>query len=147
MNQKRKILAFIAIFLAFVVVLNKYAKDAPIRRAQDYVDESGKIYAEDKIGGETPEITLDRFVGALRLRKIEMAAKYFSPDIQSVWLEALNRINSDNLLDSLIFDIENRKENFSDENRVGFLLVNKNNQGSPLVLQRNQNGVWKIIDL
>lgn len=69
-----------------------------------------KPYREDTYGGKTPEETYDMFLAALSKGDTTLASKYFIVYKQDNWLKTFQEYQAQNLLMSLIGELEqNRK--------------------------------------
>jgi uncharacterized protein YtpQ (UPF0354 family) len=121
----------------------KYQND-PDYRAVLEMEKLNKLYAQDSFGGETPEETLRLVIDALKIGDTDLAAKYFVMDKQSEWKQDLAKIKEKGILENMIGDLENKKEDKVDENTGRYFITAKDGLSSPLVLVKSINGRWKI---
>ncbi len=66
--------------------------------------------AEEIEVGETPQETFAFFLDALRDNDLDLAAKYFAPEVRRGWRMHLQNIKDKQLLDGMIADLENMEE-------------------------------------
>ncbi len=115
-----------------------------------------KQLAEDTYGGKTPQETLDMFVEALRKGDLELASKFFSPEIDEknpedmTWqghLEYLQGIKEKGFIERMANDFENFDDDFrKDEDIHWFVFYNEDGSTElkiPVSLNKD-SGVWKI---
>lgn len=128
----------------------------------DYMDDFAKFedqYVEamtaDTYGGKTPQETLDLFIAALKKEDVDLAVKYFMYDdhlSKDKWVNNLNELKNEGLLDDMARDIEKSEPEPSeniDENDYKFSVLDKNgNFGTFVDMQFNTfSKVWKIESL
>lgn len=112
--------------------------------------------AEDAYGGETPQETLNMFVEALRDGDLELASKFFSPEIdeenteEMTWqghLEYLEGMKEKGYIERMINDFQNFDDDFrKDKDIHWFVFYNKDGSTElkiPVSLNED-SGVWKI---
>lgn len=127
----------------FAVDYIRYQK-SPEYAAQKEAEQIKKEYREDPYGGETPEETLTLFIDALKKGDTDLAAKYFVLEKQEEWRADLSQIKEKGLLDEMIRDLENIKEDKIEGEIARYFVVAENGQGAPLVLVKGPNKKWKI---
>lgn len=100
-------------------------------------------------GGKTPDETIKLLVAALEKNDLNLASKYFVPEIREAESEDLNKLNGANLLTDLINSLKNLN---------GGKLLNgshyryevRDETGQPVAeidLIKNKFGLWKISSL
>lgn len=124
-------------------------QNSPEYRAERDLKKLEKKYAEDPYGGDTPEETLRLFIDALRKGDTDLAAKYFILDKQEEWKEDLAILQTKNLIDEMVSDLQNLKLTKKAEEEAFFTLTDENNIAiSQLILYKNsKNNRWKITEL
>lgn len=149
----RKVLyGVVALFLLGAVVwLLRGAPGVPRPKSEleKAARELERPFREDPYGGNTPEETIQLFVGALRKGDTELASKYFSPDKQEEWAKNLKKIKARGLLGSLIEDVlrAEKIEPLGEGNARYEIKDPEGNVGALLSLNKNPNGKWKIMSL
>ncbi len=118
-------------------------------RAEQFVKNWEKQYAEDAYGGDTPEETLRLFISALKQGDTELAAKYFVIDKQQEWRKDLAKLKEKNLLGEMVRDLEREKfKNNISDNQINFDVANEQKEAIlSILLGKNINGKWKILEL
>lgn len=122
---------------------------SPEQKALREFEELEKLYAEDTYGGETPEETLQLFIDALKAGDIELASKYFVIEKQEEWESNLHKINDNGFLQEMVSDLNRSKDRYKiSDGQTGFDIANDQNEVALTILVgRNSNGLWKIIDM
>lgn len=137
----------IALAMGGLYFLNYYfsAEQKSIR----YYKNLERQYAEDTYGGQTPEETLQLFIDALKAGDIELASKYFVVDKRGEWLDNLSKIKNNGFLQVMISDLNRPKNKYSvSDAQVGFDIANdKKEVALTVLIGRNSNDIWKIIDM
>ena len=112
--------------------------------------------SEDTYGGKTPQETLNMFIEALRNEDLELASKYFAPEMDEenpekmTWqghLEYLQGMKEKGFIQRMVDEFENFDDDFRWSENVHWFTFN-NEDGSieleiPVSLNKN-SGVWKI---
>lgn len=119
-------------------------QNSPEYQVQKEAENILKEYAEDPYGGDTPEETLRLFVEALKKGDTDLAAKYFVLDKQDQWREDLAQIQEKGLLNEMVRDLKNIKEDKIEGDTARYFIVSESGQGAPLVLVRGTSKKWKI---
>jgi len=133
------------------------------RKAEKNTEDFIKIYegwekqlSEDKYGGKTPQETLDMFIEALRSGDLELASKFFSPEIDEdnpeelTWqghLEYLKSIKEKGYLERMVNDLENydNEENYTENTHLFIYRNEEGSTGIQIAVHFNKDsGVWKI---
>ena len=98
-------------------------------------------------GGKTPEETLKLFIKALETNDLILAVKYFTPEIREVESEDLTKLYNFNLLSDLTKDLKNIKSGkILNKDHYRFEVFDEAGQtATEIELQKNKNGLWKII--
>ena len=112
--------------------------------------------SEDTYGGKTPQETLNMFIEVLRNEDLELASKYFAPEMDEenpekmTWqghLEYLQGMKEKGFIQRMVDEFENFDDDFRWSENVHWFTFN-NEDGSieleiPVSLNKN-SGVWKI---
>ncbi|QQG46628.1 MAG: hypothetical protein HYY55_02175 [Candidatus Niyogibacteria bacterium] len=152
----------VVLVLAVLYFLNYYF--SPEQKALRYYADLEKQYANDTYGGQTPEETLQLFIDALKAGDIELASKYFVVEKQGEWLQKLQVTKEKNGLTDFVKLIGESKIKSLDSNSAIFNYEIESGGGSVNVggkefsvpsgvytqtisFSKNENSVWKIIDM
>lgn len=117
---------------------------------RNYVDDYIQLQLNDKVGGDTPEETVDLFIAALKKGDYDLASKYFVIDEQEKWKkmfdEATKQQNED-----WAKEIEGSKnfwhKEIQAEDKIEFWYntgEGENKRTHSVYLQKNMNNKWKI---
>lgn len=74
--------------------------------------------ANDKIGGKTPQETLDLFIKAVEAGDYELASKYFVVEKQEEWKNNLTTANNVSEFLKIIKDTKNNKGEYSEDKKT-----------------------------
>ena len=119
-------------------------EQAAIKKLKEIQDQ----YANDTYGGETPEETITLFIDALKRGDIDLAAKYFDIEHQGKWKAYLATIRDTVGLKAFFDDAQRLKLSKKDNDQAFFTIATKENIVEvTVILARNNNNKWKIIDL
>ncbi|MDO8582276.1 MAG: hypothetical protein Q7S16_05400 [bacterium] len=101
------------------------------RIAKDVVQKLAMQEATEIEVGETPRETFSLFLDALRDNNLDLATKYFVPELREGWFAHLQSIQDKKLLDGMVTDLENIEED------------------APLTEEhfRETNGQWHLVSL
>lgn len=115
---------------------------------RNYVDAYIQLQLNDKIGGDTPEQTVDLFIEALKKGDYDLASKYFVIDEQERWKKSFENPNEENI-NGWIKELENNKNSWHKEvqadDKVEFWYDIKEGEASKDInLIKNLNNKWKI---
>ncbi len=117
---------------------------------RNYIDNYIQLQLNDKIGGDTPEETVDLFIAALKKGDYDLASKYFVIDEQERWKKSFDNPNKENI-DNWIKELEDNKNSWRKEvqaeDKVEFWYntgVGESERTSTIVLKKNINNKWKI---
>ncbi|MBU4338041.1 DUF4878 domain-containing protein [Patescibacteria group bacterium] len=118
---------------------------------RNYVDAYIQLQLNDKIGGDTPEETVDLFIEALKKGDYDLASKYFVIDDQEKWKKTFTEMKDAGRGQGLIDELENAKKIWRTEKESEYKFVIKYNTGTGeeeitnfIVLKKNLNDKWKI---
>jgi hypothetical protein len=121
------------------------------KEIEQYVSNVERLYREDTYGGKTPQETFDMFRNALKAGDIELAAKYFVPELQASKLTYLNQVVKFGLMEEFISYLDRAKSD-GEEPKMGsyfFYTVDENNM-MELDFQlffNEQAKIWKMQSL
>jgi len=105
-------------------------------------------YEEDTYGGTTPEETLELFISALKTGDIDLASKYFVIDDQLEAEENLIKIKADGRLSQIIDRTLALKKSKAEADVASFIILGDNGvMQYQVLLGKNTNSIWKIVDL
>ncbi len=108
-----------------------------------------KLYADDTMGGKTPEETLALFLEAVKKEDFDLASQYAIFDLRQEVHKSLNEIKDNNKIDLLVGDLGTAKIEV-DEAFQGYVnsVVYRNGKrlGSVLTMSKNKSEIWKIIE-
>lgn len=166
-NQTKRFIKFTSTFvlivflaLSFILLYENYLSPEAkfqkqqkenYKKFQDWQAKYEKAMREDTYGGKTPEETLQLFIDALKKEDIDLAAKYFvlntNGEVDSKWIEMLQRIKSDGNLNRMAKDIEKydvAKKTF--DPYYVFLYYNSDGSVGLQITMRfiEQSNLWKI---
>lgn len=117
---------------------------------RNYVDDYIQLQLNDKIGGNTPEETVDLFIEALKKGDYELASKYFVIDEQEKWRKSFENPNKENI-DNWIKELESNKNIWHKEAQAGDKVefwynvgTGENERTHSVFLKKNVNNKWKI---
>lgn len=117
---------------------------------RNYVDDYIQLQLNDKIGGDTPEQTVDLFIEALKKGDYELASKYFVIDEQEKWRKMFNEATKEQNED-WAKELESEKKLWRTEKDGEDKFVIKYNTGTGdsertnfIYLKKNLNDKWKI---
>src|SRR3989344_2001636 len=120
------------------------------RKTQKQYEDLKKLYEADTYGGKTPEETLALFIDALKKGDTDLAAKYALPDDRNKELADLQEeYKIDKNFNRLSLQLGLLKRTFGENKEEAFfILTDKNNiVTNQVILGKNHNGVWKILEL
>jgi len=165
-SKRRLFVVFgiIALIVIAVLLIQYFEPEAVERReGRKNTEEFVELYegwqkqlSEDTYGGKTPQETLNMFIEALRNEDLELASKYFAPEMDEenpekmTWqghLEYLQGMKEKGFIQRMADDLENYdNEHKFAEGRYSFLYYNNDGTTSiQIVTHFNENsGVWKI---
>ncbi|OGZ29602.1 MAG: hypothetical protein A2931_01970 [Candidatus Niyogibacteria bacterium RIFCSPLOWO2_01_FULL_45_48] len=149
----RTSLKFVAGFALIIVLvfgsiyyLNYY--NSPEQKALRYYADLEKQYAEDTYGGKTPEETLQLFIDALKAGDIDLASKYFVVEEREKTKNDLATVQNNGGLGDVMGRIQNLSLSKTDNDKAWFVITDENRVIKyEVLLSKNQNSVWKIIDM
>ena len=165
-SKRRLFVVFgiIALIVIAVLLIQYFEPEAVERReGRKNTEEFVELYegwqrqlSEDTYGGETPQETLNMFIEALRNEDLELASKYFAPEMDEEnpekmtlqgHLEYLQGIKEKGFIQRMADEFENFDKNFRwSENSHWFVFYN--NDGSTefrVCIDLSENsGLWKI---
>src|SRR3989338_3778119 len=149
----RTSLKFVAGFALIVVLafgsiyyLNYY--NSPEQKALRYYADLEKQYAEDTYGGKTPEETLQLFIDDLKAGDIDLASKYFVVEEREKTKNDLATVQNNGGLGDVMGRIQNISLSKTDNDKAWFVITDENRVIKyEVLLSKNQNSVWKIIDM
>jgi len=165
-SKRRLFVVFgiIALIVIAVLLIQYFEPEAVERReGRKNTEEFVELYegwqkqlSEDTYGGETPQETLNMFIEALRNEDLELASKYFAPEMDEenpekmTWqghLEYLQGMKEKGFIQRMVDEFENFDDDFRWSENVHWFTFN-NEDGSieleiPVSLNKN-SGVWKI---
>ena len=165
-SKRRLFVVFgiIALIVIAVLLIQYFEPEAVERReGRKNTEEFVELYegwqkqlSEDTYGGKTPQETLDMFIEALRNDDLELASKYFAPEMDEEnpekmtlqgHLEYLRGMKEKGFIQRMADDLEN----FDDEHKFaeGIHLFNYRNDDGTTSIQivthfNEESGVWKI---
>jgi len=141
------VLVAVAVGVLFLVDYIRYRKSPEYRVTQE-LKELERRYREDPYGGTTPEETLQLFIDALEKGDIELASRYFLIEEQPKWRGYLQELKEKDNLESLIREAKKLELTKKVEERAFFVIADeKNIVEVQVVLGRNVNGRWKVLEL
>jgi hypothetical protein len=133
------------------------------RKAEKNTEDFIEIYegwekqlSEDTYGGKTPQETLDMFIKALRSGDLELASKFFSPEIDEdnpeelTWqghLEYLKGIEEKGFIERMANDFQKFDDDFRWSENVHWFVFYNEDGSTELEVSVSLNkdsGVWKI---
>src|SRR3989344_4599780 len=150
-------LKFVGIFvvviiaaLAAIYYANYYF--SPEQKALRYYAELERQYREDTYGGKTPEETLQLFIDALKAGDIELASKYFVVEEREKTKKTLqDEFKVDGNFDYMITGLQKLKRttgNHNPDEKAFFIIVGEDGiVADQVLLVKNTNSVWKIVDM
>lgn len=146
-------LKFVGVFAVIIIAVltalyyvNYYF--SPEQKALRYYAELERQYAEDTYGGKTPEETLRLFIDALKAGDIELASKYFVMEEREKTKKDLEAVKNDDGLNKVIERMQNFRSSKIDNDKAWFVITDKNRVIKyESFLSKNQNNVWKIINM
>ena len=165
-SKRRLFVVFgiIALIVIAVLLIQYFEPEAVERReGRKNTEEFVELYegwqkqlSEDTYGGKTPQETLNMFIEALRNEDLELASKYFAPEMDEenpekmTWqghLEYLQGMKEKGFIQRMVDEFENFDDDFRWSENVHWFTFN-NEDGSieleiPVSLNKN-SGVWKI---
>ena len=149
----RTSLKFVAGFALIIVLvfgsiyyLNYY--NSPEQKALRYYADLEKQYAEDTYGGKTPEETLQLFIDALKAGDIDLASKYFVVEEREKTKNDLATVQNNGGLGDVMGRIQNLSLSKTDNDKAWFVITDENRVIKyEVLLSKNQDSVWKIIDM
>ncbi|HAJ44380.1 MAG: hypothetical protein UV53_C0002G0028 [Candidatus Azambacteria bacterium GW2011_GWE1_42_9] len=95
------------------------------------------------IGGATPQETLDLLIKSLEKNDLTAAVQYFIPENRGVESEDLTKLYNANILSDLIKDLKSIKEGRAVNNNLYRFKI----ADLEIELEKNANGIWKVISL
>ena len=118
------------------------------RKAQNEYEALKKLYEEDTYGGKTPEETLALFIDALKKGDTDLAAKY-------VWIDDQEKVRVDLLQAKTTGNLNKAIERFglikkskTEIDEASFTVLGEDSIVKyQILLGKNQNDVWKILEL
>ena len=136
--------------LAAIYYANYYF--SPEQKALRYYAELERQYREDTYGGKTPEETLQLFIDALKSGDIELASKYFVVEERGKIRKLLeDEFKVDDNFDHVVAGLQKLKKttgNYDSDERAFFIIVGEDNiVANQVLLVKNTNSVWKIMDM
>jgi len=133
--------------LAFYFIFSRVFV-SPEEKALKELEALEKAYQEDTYGGATPEETLQLFIDALKAGDIDLASKYFLPEDREKMKIDLMLARDEHGEGAVVERIEKLKLRKKDNESASFVIMDENNIiNIQVILDRNINGIWKIIDL
>src|SRR3989344_584419 len=118
------------------------------RKTQKQYEDLKKLYEADTYGGKTPEETLALFIDALKKGDTDLAAKYvFIDDQENVRADLLQAKTTGNL-NKVIERFGLLKKSKTEIDEASFVILGEDNIVKyQILLSKNQNDVWKILEL
>lgn len=100
-------------------------------------------------GGKTPEATLKLLVSALEKSDLNLAAKYFVPEVRDLESQELSKLKEMGFITEMVKSLKSLDGgSFVGANRYYFESIDGTNQESIRIeLIKNKDGLWKIISL
>ena len=95
------------------------------------------------IGGITPRETIDLLVKSLEKNDLTAAVQYFIPENRGVESEDLTKLYNANILSDLIKDLKSIKEGRAVNNNLYRFKI----ADLEIELEKNANGIWKVVSL
>ena len=136
----------IVLVFGSIYYLNYY--NSPEQKALRYYADLEKQYAEDTYGGKTPEETLQLFIDALKAGDIDLASKYFVVEEREKTKNDLATVQNNGGLGDVMGRIQNLSLSKTDNDKAWFVITDENRVIKyEVLLSKNQNSVWKIIDM
>ena len=144
----------LVLFIIFVGIVSYFYHQAKKEQEQitnlanflnQIQQEKHHLESQDKIGGKTPEETLQLFIEALEKKDYELASKYFVLEKQEKWRGIIRDIIESDKINDFVLPLE--KIEFSNgeysEDRKKFFVED------PVYLQfiKYPSGVWKIEEI
>lgn len=125
----------------------KQRKFAEYQKQRQVYEAYQAQYLNDTYGSTTPEGTLGLFIDALKKNDIDLAVKYVYVDEREKVKNDLDQVVKDGKLDSTIFRLESLRLSQKDESSASFIKTDKLNVlQNQVLIAKNSNGVWKIMD-
>lgn len=142
--------AIVALAFGSIYYISYY--NSPEQKAIRYYADLERQYAEDTYGGSTPEETLQLFIDALKAGDIELASKYFvvekREEMKKLLQDEFEVSGSFNRAVTGLQKLERTTGNHDPDERAFFIIVGGDNVvKNQVLLAKNGNGVWKIIDM
>jgi hypothetical protein len=158
MNKVTKIIIFTfgSLVLGYVLIWVGYAVYSGWtgyqweKKTEKFQMMLSKPYREDVYGGKTPEETWALFLDALRKGDVELASKYFVPEKQIEWKEAIRKTaNDSNKFDMAINNIKSITLETSTSETAYFIYPVKDEMGNTVLnslvfILNPYTKVWKI---
>src|SRR3989344_4665014 len=118
------------------------------RKTQKQYEDLKKLYEADTYGGKTPEETLALFIDALKKGDTDLAAKY-------VWIDDQEKVRVDLLQAKTTGNLNKAIERFgllkkskTEIDEASFTVLGEDSIVKyQILLGKNQNDVWKILEL
>lgn len=143
-------LIFVAVFSFTEIIYKPWKQKRDLQReVNKWQEEMERPYREDKVGGDTPEETLNMFIQALKDGDLDYASKFFVLEKQKEWLENLKKIKEAGYLDEMVVDLSSDLKLVKNGEYVSeySYLPEGGASASIITFDKNINGKWKITSL
>ena len=153
-NRKKKLIWAGIILAALILAVMGWQywqyTNSPYYQQMKAVKALEKLYADDNIGGKTPEETLTLFLDAVKKEDFDLAGQYAVFDLRSEIKNTLAEYKNSEYWQTYLEWLSSAKKSLKKDYDFGpdsATYESFDNQGRRVVfisLAKNKNGIWKI---